>query len=232
MQGAEERMSDAELFSMEREPAGSRYTWRLWLADLLELATAALLGWGGVRALEKPVSAGSFLVGLAVAWVLLSLAGGLTGRTFWRHVTGVRLETEGGAAPGLPRAAARALTVPVDLLISPVLQYRPLDGMLKLRADAASSGVGAWAAGLGWQLPWLAVMLAGVYFIITPTKEETVTFLGRKLTGWQCCHGSPRAPKWQCETSLVRLVREVRRGDAEAAQVAADCPVAAERLKQ
>jgi hypothetical protein len=145
---------------------------------------------------------------------------------------GVRLVTDGGAAPGLPRAAVRTLTVPVDLLITPVLQYRPLDGLLKLSADSASSGFGAWAAGLGWQLPWLAVMVAALYFIVTPTREETLTFLGHKLTGWQCCHGSPRAPKWQCETSLTRLVREARRGDAESVQVAADCPVAAERLKR
>lgn len=227
----EERMSD-DMFSRELGPVQDRNRWQLWFADLLELATAVLVGWGGARALEAPPGRGPLLLGMAVAWVLLSAVGGLTGRTLWRHVLGVRLVKADESAPGLPRALARALTVFPDVLVGPVIQYRPFDRLLGLRAVREPGGAGAWMRGFARQLPWLAALAAGVYFIVTPTRQETLVFLGKKLPGWHCCNGTRKAPKWQCRTSLARLVREARGGDAEAVKVASDCPVAAERLEE
>ncbi len=228
-------MSEAELFvTRELGPVEDRNLWRLWFADLLELVTAVLLGWGGVRALEAwEVRLGTVLVGVLVAWVLLSLVGGVTGRTFWRHVTGVRLVRAGETAPGLGRALGRAFTGPLDTLMAVVLQYRPFDRMLKLHAVRTEPGIGAWVRGLGRQLPWLVAMGLGVYFIITPTKQEALLFLGKKLQGWHCCHGTRRAEKtgWQCKRMVARLVRDARREDPEARTLAADCPEAAEQLK-
>jgi hypothetical protein len=226
----EEPMSDESFFSRELDPVQDRNRWRLWFADVLELATAALLGWAGTRAVDAPPGTGPLLVGVGLAWVLVSAVGGLTGRTLWRHVLGVRLVTAQEGAPGLPRGLARAFTLAVDLPTGPVLQYRPMDRMMGLRAVLAPSGVGPWLRGFARQLPWLAALALAAWFIATPTRRETLTFLGTKLPGWHCCNGTRRAPKWQCETSLTRLLREARGGDAEALKVAADCPVATERL--
>ncbi len=228
----EEPMSD-DMFSRELGPVQDRNRWRLWFADALELATALLVGWGGARAVEAPAGSGPVLLGMALAWGLTCAVGGLTGRTFWRHVFGVRLVKADASAPGLPRGLARALTVPPDLLAGPVLQYRPFDRTLGLRAvrEPTGAGAGAWMRGFARQLPWLAVLALGVYFLVTPTRRETLVFLGTKLPGWHCCNGTRKAPKWQCQTSLVRLVRDARGGDAESVKVASDCPVAAERLK-
>lgn len=227
----EERMSD-DVFSRELGPVQDRNRWRLWFADVLELVTALLVGWGGARAVDAPPGSGPVLVGMLVAWALLSAVGGLTGRTFWRHVFGVRLVRADGSAPGLPRGLARALAVPPDILAGPVLQYRPGDRLLGLRAELEPTGATVWLRGFAMQLPWLAALLLGVYFIVTPTRQETLVFLGTKLTGWHCCHGTRKAPKWQCQTSLTRLVRDARGGDAESVKVASDCPLAAERLQE
>ncbi|XXF77856.1 hypothetical protein P2318_33120 [Myxococcaceae bacterium GXIMD 01537] len=224
-------MSTEQLFTREQGPAEEHHRWRLWFADVLELLTAALLGWGAVRGLEVEGGAGTRLVAMAVAWALTSLAGGLTGRTFWRQVLGVRLATASEAAPGIPRAMGRILTVPVDVLVAPVLQYRPFDKLLGLHAVRTEPGFAAWARGFAWQAPWLLLMGLAVYFLVTPTRKETLVFLGTKLPGWHCCNGTKRAPRWQCPLSLSRLVRDARRGDAESLKVAADCPVAAERLQ-
>lgn len=227
----EERMSD-DMFSRELGPVQDRNRWQLWFADLLELATALLVGWGATRAVEAPAGSGPLLLGMALAWLLLSAVGGLTGRTLWRHVCGVRLVRGEEAAPGLPRGLVRALTVPPDLFAGPVLQYRPFDRLLGLRAvRVPREGAGPWMRGFARQLPWLAALVLGVYFIVTPTRSETLVFLGTKLPGWHCCNGTRKAPKWQCQTSLTRLVRDARGGDAEAVKVATDCPLAAERLK-
>jgi len=121
--------------------------------------------------------------------------------------------------------------VPPDVLAGPVLQYRPFDRLQGLRAEREPAGAGVWMRGFARQLPWLVALALGVYFIVTPTRQETLVFLGKKLPGWHCCNGTRKAPKWQCQTSLIRLVREARGGDADAVQVANDCPVAAERLK-
>jgi hypothetical protein len=227
-------MSEAELFiTRELGPVEDRNLWRLWFADVLELATAVLLGWGAVRGLEVWVGPGAIALGAVGMWVLLSLVGGVTGRTLWRHVTGVRLvRGNEEASPGVGRALGRAFSVPVDTLAMVVLQYRPLDRLLGLRAVRTASGVGAWARGLGWQLPWLGAMALAAWFILTPTRQEALQFLGKKLQGWHCCHGTRKAEKWQwqCRLMVARLVRDARREDPEAMQLAADCPEAAERL--
>lgn len=227
----DERMSDDGLFSGELGPVQDRHLWRLWFADVLELATAAVLGWGAARGVDAPPGGRPIVLAIILLWGFVSALGGVTGRTFWRHLFGVRLVRLSGAAPGIGRALVRAFTLPVDVLAGAFVQYRPMDRLLTLRAELEPSGFGAWMRGFARQLPWLAGLALAIYFIVTPTRQETLVFLGKKLPGWHCCNGTRRAPKWQCQTSLARLVREARSGDAEALTVASDCPVAAERLE-
>jgi hypothetical protein len=223
-------MSDGALFSMDSVRPESRYQWHLWLADLLDLATAALVGWAALRLLEVERTAGTMLLAVALAWLVASAVGGLTGRTLWRQVAGVRL-VRGEVAPGLPLGLARAATAPVELLLTGVLHRRPLDAKLGVHAEPVAPGAGPRLKGVAVQLPWLVVLAGAVWLLITPTKAETLKYLGKTLIGWHCCHGT-RDATWECRRSLDRLVRGARGGDAEAKALVADCPVAVDRLSE
>ncbi|MCY1082719.1 hypothetical protein [Archangium lansingense] len=146
-------MSDA-LFSSEFEPADTRYLWRLWFADLLDLATSVLLGWGALRAMDVDRTPGTLVVAGVVTWLLMSAAGGLSGWTLWRGVMSLRLVVD-GSAPGLGRGLFRAVLLPVDLVISPFLQRRYCDRLQKVQPEAVppftKSGSAAWAGrASGW----------------------------------------------------------------------------------
>lgn len=221
-------MSDGSLFSTDVVSTESRYQGRLWLADLLDVATAALVGWAVLRALERERTLGSMAVALALAWLAASAVGGLTGRTLWRQVAGVRL-VRGERAPGLPLGLARAFTAPLELLLSGVLLRRPLDARLGVYAERLPPGAGPWLKGVAAQLPWLAVLAGAGWLLVTPTKAEARKYLGRTLTGWHCCHGT-RDMTWECRTSLDKAVRGARGGDPELKALVADCPVAARRV--
>jgi hypothetical protein len=208
-------MSDGALFSTDSVTHESRYQWHLWLADLLDLATAALVGWAALRGLEQERTAGSMALAIALAWLAASAVGGLTGRTLWRQVAGVRL--------------MRAFTAPLELLLTAVLLRRPLDAKLGVHGEPVAPGVGPRLKGVAVQLPWLAVLAGAVWLLVTPTKAETLKYLGRTLTGWHCCHGT-RDMTWECRGALDRAVRSARGGDAELRALMAECPVAAKRL--
>jgi hypothetical protein len=221
------RMSDA-LFSSQFEPADSRYLWRLLLADLLDLATSALLGWGALRAVDvdrTPLSL--VLAGLGV-WVLVSLAGGLSGWTLGRGVVGLRLEKE-GVPPGAGRGLARAFLAPLDLPLAPFVQRRYLDRVLKVQPEPVSLRSPQGRSGLGWQGLWLVLVLASVWFMVMPTKREAFTFL-KKLDGWRCCHGKAQPSAFQCSTSVSRMVSAAEGGDAQAQALVADCPRASAEM--
>lgn len=218
-------MNDA-LFSSELEPADTRYLWRLWLADLLDLATSALVGWGALRMLDVDRTPRTLVVAGAVTWVLLSLAGGLSGWTLWRGVVGLRLVDESSAVPGPGLGLARAFVVPVDLPLAPILQRRHGDRLLKVQPEAVAPLSRKWQRGLGWQGVWLALALASVWFVVMPTRREALGYL-KRLDGWRCCHARTVPSAFQCSTSLSRVVREAKGGDAQAQALVADCPRAA-----
>ncbi|QSQ12218.1 hypothetical protein [Myxococcus landrumensis] len=221
-------MSNGSLFSTDTVTTEARYQWHLWVADVLDMATAALAGWASLRALEQERTQVTMVIAMGVAWLVVSAVGGIWGRTLWRQLAGVRL-VHGARPPGVARTLARAFTTPVDLLIAPVLQRRPFDTMLGLYAEPVTEGVRARMKALVPQLPWLALLVGAVWLIVTPTRAEMVKYLGRTLTGWHCCHGT-RDVTWECKTSLSRAVREARSGRADVQAIVADCPVAAERL--
>ncbi|MCP3143066.1 hypothetical protein [Pyxidicoccus xibeiensis] len=221
-------MSEGSLFSTDTVAHEARYQWRLWVADLLDLVTAALVGWAALRALEQERTPGRMVLAMVLAWLVTCAVGGLTGRTFWRQVAAVRL-VRGEHAPGLVRGLARAFTVPVDMLLTVVVQHRSLDTKLGLYAERVPRGVGAWLKGLAPQLPWLAVLAGAVWLLVTPTRAEALKYLGRTLTGWHCCHGS-RDMTWECSSSLDRAVRGARGGDAALQALMPECPVAAQRV--
>ena len=220
------RMDDA-LFSSDVEPADAQHLGRLWLADLLDLATSALLGWGALRAVDVDRTPGSLVVAGWVTWLLMSLAGGLSGWTLGRGLLGLRLVTD-GSAPGPGRGLLRAFTAPVDLLLSPILQRRYLDRALRIQPEAVTFLSKKWQRGLGWQGAWLVLVLASVWFLVMPTPREALGYL-KKLDGWRCCHRTPPSP-FKCSTSVSRAVRAARGGDAQAQAVVADCPRASAEL--
>ncbi|RKH63476.1 RDD family protein [Corallococcus llansteffanensis] len=223
-------MSDGTLFSMETIPTEARYQGRLWVADLLDLTGAALVGWGAVRAAEQVTTAGALVLAGAVAWFALSAVGGLTGRTPGRHFLGLLLERGEGRAPGLGTGLLRGLTAPVELLLQVVLQHRPLDAQLGVHARPLPGGARGWVRGLLPQLVGVALLAGAVWSIVTPTRQEMLQYLDSTLTGWHCCHGT-REVTWQCRTSLSRAVRNAKGGDAEVEKLLrAECPVAAARL--
>jgi len=223
-------MSDGVLFSTDRVSTEARYQWRLWGADVLDLATAVLVGWAALRGLEQERTPGKMVLAMTLAWLALSGVGGLTGRTLWRQLWGVRL-VRGGRPPGALRGVLRGLTTPVDLLLTVVLLRRPFDTALGLYAEQAGSSARAWLKGLAWQLPWVGVLAGTAWLLVTPTRAEMLKYLGRTLTGWHCCHGT-RDVTWECRTSLERAVRNARAHPDDAAlhAVVADCPVATQRL--
>ncbi|WP_002633980.1 hypothetical protein [Myxococcus hansupus] len=222
-------MSDGSLFSTDQVATESRYQWHLWVADVLDLGTSVLVGWAALRALELDRTPASMLLSMVLTWLLTSAVGGVTGRTFWRQVAGVKL-VRAEHRPGLLRGLARGLTTPLDLLLNGVLLRRPLDSLLGLHAEPVDAGVGPRLKGVALQLPWLAVLASAVWLLVTPTRAEMLQYLGRTLTGWHCCHGT-REVTWQCRTSLDRAVRNARGEDPDVQKLVADCPVAGARLK-
>ncbi len=226
-------MSEGALFSSEFAPAHARYRLRLWSADLVDLGTAALLGWGAARALDVEQAWVNVLATMAGAWVLLSLVGGVRGWTLGRRLFDVRLVTHEGHPPGLPRALARAFTTLPDTLMAPLLPSRPLDRLLGLQGERTRPGRLGWLLGVAWQLPWVAALAAAAWFIAAPTRHEAFIYLDRKLTGWKCCHGyRQHKDTWMCQRSLSRLTREARGQDAQALALVAECPEAATRLQR
>lgn len=221
-------MSDGALFSTDSVTTESRYQWHLWLADLLDITTAALMGWAALRALEVERTPERLLLAMALAWLAASAVGALTGRTLWRQVAGVRL-VRGERAPGLLFGLARAFTAPLELLVTVVLLRRPLDARLGVHAERVKPGAGPRLKGVALQLPWLAVLAGAVWLLVMPTKAETLEYLGRTLTGWHCCHGT-RDMTRQCQRSLDRAVRSARGGDPAVRTLVAGCPEAAKRL--
>jgi hypothetical protein len=222
-------MSDA-LFSSEVEPADTRYLWRLWFADLLDLATSALVGWGVLRMVDVERTRGALVVAGVVTWLLLSLASGLSGWTLWRGLVGLRLVTD-GSAPGGARGLGRAFVVPVDLVLSPFLQRRYLDRLLKVQPEAVALLSKRWQRGLGWQVFWLVMVLGAVWFIVMPTRREAVTYL-KRLDGWRCCHAKTPPSAFKCSTSIWRAQGAADSGDAQARAIMADCPRASGTLER
>lgn len=220
-------MSDA-LFSSEFEPADTRYLWRLWFADVLDLATSALVGWGALRALDVDRTPGTLVVAGGVTWLLMSLAGGLSGWTLWRGVMGLRLVAD-ASAPGPVRGLVRGVLIPVDLAISPFLQRRYCDRLQKLQPEAVPPFSKKWQRGLGWQGFWLVMVFASVWFMVMPTRREALGYL-KKLDGWRCCHGRATPSPFKCTTSLSRAVSEAEDGDAQAQAIVKDCPKASAEM--
>lgn len=224
-------MSEGALFGSQFSSAHSRFRFRLWAADLVDLGIAAPLGWGAARALDWEQSPMRVLATFFGAWVLISLVGGVRGWTLGRRLLDVQLVNAEGRPPGLPRAFARAFTVLPDLFMTPLLPSRPLDRLLRVHGERPEAGRKAWLAGLALQLPWVAALAAAAWFIATPTRHEAFTFIDRKLTGWKCCHGYRKhVGTWTCRHSISRLVREAGRQDPEALTLLAECPEAAERM--
>ncbi len=221
-------MDGSPLFAMEFEPPDTRYVWRLWFADVLDMGTAGVLGWGALRAMDVGRTPASLLESGGGVWLVLSMLGGLSGWTLWRGLFGLRLE-DGGEAPGPGRGLARAFTVPLDLIMSAVLQRRPLDRLLKVMPASVPVASRRWVRGLGWQLPWLALLGVAAWFFVMPTRTESLAYL-KRLDGWRCCNGRTTPSAFQCDTSVSRALRAARGGDAQAQEVVAGCPRAAAEL--
>jgi hypothetical protein len=218
-------MSEGALFGSHISPAHSRFRFRLWFADLVDLATAVLMGWGAARALDWEQSLPRVLATMFGAWALISLVGGVRGWTLGRRVLDVRLVNSESRPPGLPVAFARAFVALPDLFMTPLLPSRPLDRALRLHGERTHPARKARVVGLGAQLPWVAALALSAWFIATPTRAETLTFLGSKLTGWKCCHGyKQHVGTWMCQRSLSRLARELEHQDPEALALQPECP--------
>jgi hypothetical protein len=224
-------MSEGTLFGSQFSPAHSRFRFRLWAADLVDLGLAALLGWGAARALDWEQSTVRLVATQLGVWVIVSLVGGVRGWTLGRRLLDVQLVTAEGRPPGLPRAFARAFAALPDIFMAPLLPTRPLDRLLQVHGERPETGRKAKLIGLGVQLPWLAALAAAAWFIATPTRYEAFHFLDTKLTGWKCCHGYRKhVGTWTCRHSLSRLIREASRQDPAALALMAECPEAAERM--
>ena len=225
-------MSEGALFGSHFSPVHSQYRFRLWGADLVDLGTAALLGWGSVRALDWEQSWVRVLACMFCAWVLICLVGGVRGWTLGRRLLDVRLVNAQGRPPGLPSALLRAFVSLPDVLMAPLLPARPLDRLLRVHGERPASERKARMMGLGAQLPWVAALALAAWFIASPTRHESLVFLGGKLTGWKCCHGyKNHVGSWMCRHSLTKLASEVQRQDPEALTLQTECPELTERLK-
>ncbi len=222
-------MDDA-LFSSEFEPADTRYLWRLLFADLLDLATSAWVGWAALRVLDVERTPRALVVAGVVVWLLMSLAGGLSGWTLWRGVMGLRLvDAKEAGAPGPGLGLARALVAPLDLPLAPILQRRYFDRLLKVEPEAVPLLSRKWQRGLLWQGVWLVLALASVWFVVMPTKREALTYL-KRLDGWRCCHGRATPSAFQCSSSVSRAVSAAKGGDEPARAVVAQCPRAQDEM--
>lgn len=84
-------MSDGSLFVTDQVTTQAKYQWHLWVADVLDLGTSVLVGWAALRALEQERTPLTMPLAMALAWLTASAVGGVTGRTFWRQVAGVKL---------------------------------------------------------------------------------------------------------------------------------------------
>ncbi|WNG13665.1 hypothetical protein [Cystobacter fuscus] len=213
-------MSDT-LFSSDVETADTLHLGRQWLGDLLDLALSLLLGWGLLRALDVTRTPGRLIAVTAGVWCVVCLVGGLSGWTLGQALVGLRLG-RGDGVPGASRGAARAPLALVDLLVSPILQRRVFDRTLGLEAKS----VPPWRGGLPWKAAWLVLALAAVWFMVAPTRTETLRYL-KTLDGWRCCHGRATPSPSRCENAVSRAVREAAGGDTQAQAVVADCPTAA-----
>ncbi|MDY7230257.1 RDD family protein [Hyalangium rubrum] len=224
-------MSEGALFGSEFSPMHTRYRLRLWAADLVDLGTAGLLGWGAARALNVEQSRVSLIAVLVGAWVVLSLVGGVRGWTLGRRLFDVRLVSQEGHAPGLPRALLRAFTALPDVLMAPLLPSRPLDRLLRVHGERTGDTIRARLRGLAVQLPWVAALALAAWFIATPTRFEAFHFLDTKLTGWKCCHGyRTHKDTWMCRRSLSLLESEARGEDPQAQALVTECPEVSARL--
>lgn len=224
-------MREGALFGSQFSPVHSRFRFRLWAADLVDLAIALPLGWGAARALDWEQSLARLLATFLAIWVLLSLVGGVRGWTLGRRLLDIRLVDAQGRPPGLPRAFARAFTSLPDLFMTPLLPSRPLDRLLQVHGERPETGLKARLIGVGLQLPWVAALAATAWFIATPTRHESFDFLDHKLTGYKCCNGYRRhMDTWMCRHSLSRLVREASQQDPDALALLAECPEATKRM--
>lgn len=225
-------MSEGPLFGSQFSPVHDRFRYRLWAADGVDLAIAALLGWGASRALDWEQSPARVLACLFGAWLVLSLVGGVRGWTLGRRLFDVQLVNAEGQPAGLPRSFLRAFVSLPDLVMTPMLPSRPLDRLLRVHGERPSAEGSARWAGVGLQLPWVAAAALAVWFIATPTRHEALTFLDQKLTGWKCCHGyRQHVSTWMCRHSLDRLAREARSQEPAAVALVPECPEVAERLQ-
>lgn len=225
-------MSEGALFGSQFSPTHTRYRLRLWGADLVDLATAALLGWGAARAMDWEQSLSRVLATMLCAWVLISVVGGIRGWTLGRRLFDVRLVNAESQPPGLLSALARAFAALPDVLVTPLIPTRPLDRVLGLHGERVSRERKAWALGVSTQLPWVAALALAGWFIAAPTRNEALGFLGRKLTGWKCCHGyKQHVGSFMCQRSLSRLAGELQRQDPEALELQPDCPEVTAHLK-
>ncbi|HLL05638.1 MAG TPA: RDD family protein [Myxococcaceae bacterium] len=223
-------MSEGALFAAEFDPAHTQHRWRLWGADLVDLALAGLVGWGAARALDVEQSVRLLLSMLGATWAVLCLVGGVRGWTLGRRLLDVRLVAPDGRAPGAVRALARAFTVPVDMFLTPLLPSRPLDRLLGVHGERMTGPRGSRLRGVALQLPWVAALVAAAWFIATPTRHEALSFLDTKLTGWKCCHGyKQHKDTWMCRRSLSRLSREAQRQHPQALALMPECPEAPRR---
>jgi len=225
-------MSEGALFGSQFAPVHDRFRYRLWAADLLDLALAVLLGWGAARALdwERPLI--QVLACMLGAWVFVSLVGGVRGWTLGRRLFDVQLVNAEGKPAGLPRSFFRAFFALPDLVMTPLLPTRPMDRLLRVHGERPEGGHPSRLLGVGLQLPWVVALAAAAWFIATPTRYEALTFLDQKLTGWKCCHGyRQHVGTWMCRHSLTRLTREARHQDPQAVSLLAECPEAAQRLQ-
>jgi hypothetical protein len=218
-------MSDT-LFSSDVETADTLHLGRQWLGDLLDLALSLLLGWGLLRAWDVTRTPGRLVAVTAGVWCVLCLVGGLSGWTLGQGLVGLR-RVRGDGAPGVSRGAARAPLAVVDLLVSPILQRRVFDRMLGLEAKS----VPPWRGGLPWTGAWLVLALAAVWFMVRPTRTESLRYL-KTLDGWRCCHGRTTPSPARCTDALSRAAREAAGGDAQAQAVVADCPTAAAAMSR
>lgn len=223
---AHEVGTERPVFTSSLDPKHSLHAVRLWLADTLDLVQGLLAGWGLGRSWEVGNWRQALLV-IVGTWIVYGTVTGAPKQTLGRWVFRVSLETKEGRAPGLIRAFARTFTLVPDHVMLALFRIRQLDRLLRLRPQMSPQrGWRRLAAG-SWHVPAMAVVVTALYFVITPTRSETLKFLNT-LDGWRCCHGRLMR-SGRCALALDKLTRDRARGDAEAIKVFGECPEAARR---